>query len=141
MIEGGFMALFEWHDSYSVGVKELDNQHKMLIDTLNELFEAMRNREARAVIAGILKGLSDYVGVHFSYEENLMNKHGYPAFAEHKKAHEVFVQKVEDFYKKHEEGSLMLSMEVMNFLKDWLKTHIKGTDQQYSGFFNQKGVT
>lgn len=134
------MALFVWNDSYSVKVKELDSQHKMLIDTLNELHEAMMNREAKEVIGGILKGLADYVGVHFSYEENLMQKHGYPSLDEHKKAHQAFVQKVVEFKKKFDGGHLMLSMEVMNFLKDWLKNHIKGTDQKYSEFFKQKGV-
>lgn len=134
------MPLFQWNDSFSVGVKEADEQHKMLIATLNELHEAMMNREAKEVLGGILKGMADYVGVHFSFEEDLMKKHGFPGLAEHKKTHQAFVEKVGEFMEKFEKGSLMLSMEVMNFLKDWLKDHIKGTDQKYSEFFKQKGV-
>ncbi len=122
------MALFEWKDSYSVGIKTIDDQHKMLVANLNELHEAMLNREANEVISGILKGLSDYVGVHFSYEEGLLKRHNYPDFPAHKKLHEEFVAKVEKFNQDDKEGRLMLSMEVMNFLRDWLKTHIKGTD-------------
>jgi len=134
------MALFVWNDSYSVGVKEIDKQHLMLVDSLNELFDAMRNREAKEVIGGILKSLSDYIDFHFSYEENVMQKNGYPAFLDHKKKHQVFVENVSGFIKKYEDGSLMVSMEVMNFLKDWLKTHIMGTDKEYTEFFHKKGI-
>lgn len=135
------MALFEWKDIYSVNIKTVDDQHQMLVASLNELFEAMRSREANAVISGILKGLIDYVGVHFSYEESLMQKHNYPGYAQHKKEHEAFVAKVSDFVEKQKAGKLMLSMEVMNFLKQWLKDHIMGSDKKYSPFLNQKGVT
>ncbi len=134
------MALFEWKESYSVGVKEIDSQHKMLVSRLNELFEAMRNREAHEVIADIVKGLADYVGVHFSFEESLMKKYGYPELLTHQKEHQAFAEKVGDFQVKHKAGHLMLSMEVMNFLKDWLKNHIMGTDKKYSAFFKSKGM-
>ena len=134
------MALFEWHERYSMGIKEADKQHKMLVDTLNEVYEAMRNRETEDVIDGILKGLTEYVGVHFSYEEHLMKKHAFPGYDKHKQQHEDFNAKVSEFLKKREEGKLMLSMEVMNFLKDWLKTHIMDSDKKYSDFFKEKGV-
>lgn len=134
------MALFDWKDIYSVGIKEIDSQHKMLVNTLNELFEAMRNREVHEVITGIIKSLVDYVGVHFSFEEELMKKYNYPELIIHKKEHTAFVEKVLDFQKKHQAGNLMLSLEVMNFLKDWLKNHIMGTDKKYGPFFNNKGV-
>jgi len=134
------MALFDWKESYSVNIKEIDNQHKMLVSTLNELYEAMRTRQAKEIIDGILKSMSDYAGFHFSTEEALLKKHFYPEFTQHKKEHEAFVKKVSDFIEKHKAGSLMLSMEVMNFLKDWLKSHIMGVDKKYSPFLNQKGV-
>ena len=134
------MTLFVWNDSYSVGVEEVDNQHKMLIKSLNELHEAMLSHKAKDVIGGILKGLTDYVGVHFSYEENLMKKHRFPGLKDHKSSHQAFTRRVAEFQNKFEEGSLMLSMEVMNFLRYWLQDHIKGADQQFGEFLKQKGV-
>jgi len=134
------MALFEWKDIYSVNIQEVDNQHKMLVESLNELYEAMRTRKAKEIIDGILKGLTDYAGVHFSYEESLMQKHGFPGYADHKKKHEAFIAKVTEFSGKHKNGHLMVSMEVMNFLRDWLKDHILGIDKQYGPFLNEKGV-
>lgn len=134
------MTLFSWKDQYSVKVKEIDNQHKMLIGILNELYEAMLAGEAKEVIGGTIKSLADYTGVHFSYEETLMKKHNFPGYQEHKNIHTQFIAKVADFQDKHKQGKLMLSMEVMNFLKDWLKNHINGIDKKYADFFNQKGV-
>lgn len=133
-------SLFEWKESYSVNIKEIDQQHKMLVGMLNELFEAMRNREANEVITGIIKGMTDYIGVHFSLEEHLMQKHMYPDYLQHKKEHENFTQKVVEFQEKHKSGKMMLSLEVMNFLKDWLKNHIQVSDQAYSPYLNQKGI-
>ncbi|MCP5105735.1 MAG: hemerythrin family protein, partial [bacterium] len=134
------MALFNWKDEYSVNVKEIDKQHQMLVDSLNELFEAMRSGEAKEIIGGILKGLVDYAGVHFSYEEKLLNRYNYPEYAKHKTEHDAFVEKTVEFQEKYNQGKLMLSMEVMNFLKDWLKNHILGTDKKYSSFFNERGI-
>ncbi len=134
------MALFDWKESYSVNIKDVDNQHKILIRSLNELYEAMLTRKAKNVIDGILKSLSDYADFHFAFEENLMQKYKFPGFSQHKKEHEAFVTKVSEFIQKHKDGHLMLSMEVMNFLKDWLKNHIQGVDKKYSPFLNGKGV-
>ena len=134
------MALFEWKQSYSVNIKEADNQHKGLIASLNQLYEAMKNNETHEVIAGILKNLSAYVGVHFSYEENLMKRYNYPGYLDHKKEHETFTAKVGEFIEKHRQGHVMVSLEVMNFLKDWLKNHILGSDKKYGPFLNQKGI-
>lgn len=134
------MALFDWKDSFSMNIKAVDEQHKMLIQTLNELHEAMLTGQAREVISGILKSLEDYTQVHFSYEEELMKRYNYPDFAKHKKEHDAFTQKVGEFIGKYQKGHLMLSLEVMNFLKDWLKNHIMGVDKGYSSFLNEKGV-
>lgn len=134
------MALFDWKDSFSVNVKTVDDQHKMLIQTLNELHEAMLTRQAKEVISGILKSLADYTKVHFTYEEELLKRHNYPDLPLQKKEHEAFVGKLGEFVTKYKEGHLMLSLEVMNFLKDWLKNHILGLDQKYSSFLNEKGV-
>jgi hemerythrin len=135
------MALFEWKDKYSVNVKEIDKQHKMLVETLNELHEAMLTRKSREILSGIITSLVDYTKFHFSYEERNMKRFNFHGYSSHKKEHDQFTEKVGDFQKKHADGHLMLSMEIMNFLKNWLKNHIIGTDKQYSSFFNDKGLT
>ncbi len=134
------MSLFKWKDDFSVNIKEIDRQHMMLIDTLNELFDAMRSGEVRETIGGILKSMIDYTYLHFSTEEKLMQTHGFPGYTEHKTAHDEFVAKVTEFRDKHKQGKVMLSIEVMNFLKDWLSKHINGMDKKYSAHLNERGV-
>ncbi len=135
------MALFNWKEEYSVKVKEIDKQHQMLVDSLNELHAAMLSGKSREILAGIIKSLVDYAGFHFSYEEEKMDTLNFPGSQAHKKEHEAFIKKVADFQEKQKEGKLMLSMEIMNFLKDWLVKHILGTDKKYSDFFNKNGLT
>jgi hemerythrin len=134
------MALFEWKDIYSVNVGEIDKQHRVLIDTLNELHEAMLTRKSNEILTKIIKSLVDYTGFHFSFEEKYMKTYNYAGYNDHKKEHDNFVLRVKDFQRQQAEGKLMLSMEIMNFLKDWLKNHILGTDKNYSSFFNEKGL-
>ncbi|MGE5341840.1 MAG: bacteriohemerythrin [Candidatus Omnitrophota bacterium] len=134
------MPLIEWKALYRLNIKEIDNQHQMLIEILNELYDAMMSHQARETIEGILKSMADYAGVHFSYEENLMKRHNFPEFVHHKKEHDDFKIKVSDFMEKYTGGSLILSIEVMKFLKDWIKNHIQGSDKKYAPFLNEKGV-
>jgi len=133
------MAIFAWNDQYRVNVQEIDKQHKKLVETLNTLHAAMLSGKSREILADIIKNLVEYTGYHFSFEEQNMIKYHYPAYLQHKKEHDHFTEKVIDFQKKQKEGRVMVSLEVMNFLKDWLQNHILGTDKKYSSFFNEKG--
>jgi hemerythrin-like metal-binding protein len=103
------------------------------------MFEFMTEKKSQEEIKPLLDGLKSYTVTHFNNEERLFDKYGYPGTEAHKKEHSDFVAKVEDFYKGFNSGDLMLTMDVMNFLKSWLKTHITGTDKKYKDFLNSKG--
>ncbi len=134
------MALINWNDSLSVNVKEIDLQHKKLVDMINELNEAMRIGKGKEALGKIINGLISYTATHFKNEEQYFEKLRYPDAANHKKEHIAFVKKVTDFKDGFEKNNLAVTMEVMSFLSDWLKNHIKGTDKKYSKFFNEKGL-
>ena len=93
-----------------------------------------------AVAGSILERLVSYTVYHFGFEEKLFQKHGYPEYEQHKKAHENLVAKVKEFKTKVQSGDATISMELMNFLKDWLASHIKGTDKKYVPFMREHGV-
>jgi len=134
------MALINWSDSLSVNVKEIDLQHRKLIDMINELNEAMKNGKGKNSLGKILNGLISYTATHFKQEERYFDKLRYPDTVNHKKEHVAFVKQVTEFKDGFEKDNLAVTMEVMNFLSDWLKNHIKGTDKKYSKFFNEKGL-
>jgi hemerythrin len=134
------MAMVTWNDNLSVNVAEIDLQHKKLVGLINELFDAMKIGKGKDVTGKILDGLISYTATHFTQEERYFDKFGYPDKIKHKKEHSDFVQKVKEFKEGFDSGKVTLTIEVMNFLSDWLFKHIKVTDKNYSKFFNEKGL-
>ena len=135
------MALFDWQDSFSVNVKEMDRQHHRLVEMINELYRALLSNDPNEFLGKALHQLVEYAGVHFQKEEELLEKYHFPELDSHKKEHEAFVEKIIDYHKKYKTGSLTLSVEMVNFLKSWLKDHIIGNDKRYGPFLNEKGVS
>jgi hemerythrin len=134
------MALIQWNDSLSVDVAEIDRQHQKLVLMINELSEAMKQGKGKDVLGKILNSLIGYTATHFQTEEKYFDLYRYPETAIHKKEHVAFVQNISDFKDGFEKGKLSVTIELMNFLSDWLIHHIKGTDKKYSTFFNAKGL-
>ncbi len=134
------MAMIEWNDSLSVKVTKIDQQHQKLISMINELFDAMKQGKGKDVLGNIVNGLISYTETHFKLEEDYFDQYRYPKTLSHKKEHNDFVKKVSEFKDEFEKGSIMLTVEVMDFLGDWLKNHIKGSDKKYTQFFNEKGL-
>lgn len=126
------IEVLPWKKEYSVSVESIDNQHKMLINIINELNNAMLYEKGRDVIERILKSLVNYTKEHFAYEESLMKKNNYADFDNHKKIHIDLLNTVGSFYTNFESGKAEMSREIMDFLKDWLAGHILGTDKKYS---------
>jgi len=132
------MAFLNWDNAFSVGNSIVDNQHKRLFQLINELHEAMKVGKSKEIMSKIIDDLTNYTIIHFGLEENLMMKNKYPDYPEHKKKHVEFTSKVNDFRKKYNAESSVLSMEVINFLKEWLVYHIKGMDKLYISYISAK---
>jgi len=136
-----FMAFMKWSDDLSVQIKEIDQQHQRLIDLINQLHEAMIQKQAKQVISKIIDELAAYTVYHFQTEEKYMEQFKYKGMVSHKNEHEMFVKKVGSFQKDYEAGKLGLSLEVMKFLQDWVSNHIKGIDKKYTETFKDNGLT
>jgi len=134
------MDLITWEETMSVNVQEIDKQHQGLINLINDLNKAMRERKTKEVLDEIISSLIDYTLTHFLTEEKYFEKFEYLSASAHKKEHNDFVNRVSEFKKNFDEGKMMLSIEIMDFLKDWLTNHIKGSDKKYGPFFNEKGL-
>lgn len=135
------MEIIQWNDSYSVGIQRIDEQHKRLIKMINDLAKAMRFGEGKNVISKIIHEMSEYAVFHFSTEEELFEKFAYPDKEAHIAEHKKFTEKVKDFQKGYEEGRLLITVEVLRFLSDWLNNHILISDKKYAPFFAELNVS
>lgn len=134
------MAFITWNSKLSVGITEIDNQHMKLVGYINELHDAMKVGKAKDVMAEILQNLVKYTLYHFSLEEKYMTQTVYPGLLAHKKEHSDFVKKVSDFQKSYNDGSAFISIDLLNFLREWITHHILDTDQKYSPYLKDKGI-
>ena len=132
--------MFEWKDEYSVNIASIDAQHRNLFAIAGELHVAMRAGQAKAVLAAILDRLLSYTSAHFGHEESMMQRYAYPDLAAHKAEHEALKKQVLEFQAAFQNGTAVVSIELMNFLRNWLEKHIQGSDMRYSPFLIQRKV-
>ena len=135
------MPLMAWNDRLSVGIASIDKEHQKLVGLLNGFYDAVQAGHGKESLAGLLAALIDYTKLHFANEEQLFAKTAYPEAAAHKKAHDDLAHQVVEIQKKYVKGaSASLSVETLNFLKNWLLTHIQGEDKKYAPHLTGHGV-
>ena len=134
------MSMFQWKPEYSVDHSEIDGQHKRLFQLADELGTAMARGKGNAAMSTILASLIDYTKRHFATEERLMQTHRYPEYAAHKKQHDDLTQKVVDLQHSFAAGRTSMTIEVLQFLKDWLVNHIGKSDQKIAAYLNAKAA-
>lgn len=134
------MPLITWTDSFSVKVAEIDTQHKKLVEMINKLYDAMKVGKSKDVMGEILNNLISYTATHFKTEEKYFDLYNYFEKETHKAEHKEFVETVTKFKADFDSGNATISIELMNFLKDWLTKHINGTDKKYTKCFNDHGL-
>ena len=131
--------VFEWDDSYLVGVELIDEQHKELFKRINDLIKANKANKGEEKIADTLEFLEDYTVKHFNDEQELQQKYNYPHYETHKEIHDGFVQEITDFKNDFEAGDVDTA-QMMKFNKritEWLVDHVKGIDQKLGEHINQ----
>lgn len=129
-----------WKEEYSVGVKVLDDDHKKLVQLLNQFTTAYEYAMSESFERQALEDLVDYTKTHFLREEQIMQDNDYPDLVAHKEQHRKMIEQVEVFVNLYREKGHEALSEVSEFLSKWLINHINGTDKQYTDFLNDKGV-
>lgn len=134
------MPIFEWDNSIALGIPTIDEQHKALFAWINSLSDAVAAGDGADAVGDIIWNLITYVTEHFREEERLMLSCNYPGFEEHRTEHDRFVSRLQEIQVKFIDGHEM-SKNILDFLVEWLVTHIKGTDQGYSRFIHEREST
>jgi hemerythrin len=129
----------EWSDSYSIGISKIDDQHKELLEHVNDMFSHVTGNEAQehAYFSEIIHKLVEYVKFHFANEEKVMLATKFPGYEAHKKAHEEFILTIIQTTKKFEAGKRLMLEKLAYFLKDWVLSHIAVMDKQYAQYFRK----
>jgi len=130
----------KWNDNLSVGIDEIDEEHKKLLGMINQLQTAAHYHTDDTLVESTLNDLIDYTKYHFSREEELLQKHNYPDYDDHKKQHEAMVEQVTKFIDEYRVDKTRTIENVVLYLKTWLINHIKGSDQRYAGFLKNKDL-
>ena len=122
-------AFFDWSDELSVGNQFIDNDHKKLIKMINNFHNAMQEGRGKEVISKVLNNLFIYTSEHFKREEDEMLRIKYALFEDHRRKHQQLISQVENLQTDLDNGKIMLTTKVSDFLKDWLYSHILQTDK------------
>jgi hemerythrin len=132
--------MYKWEEKYSTGIQSIDSQHKEIFNYLNSLLDAMKLGQADKVLFQIVLELEKYAIVHFQKEEFFFERFNYSAASEHIQEHRLFMQKVASLKSDLKSGKMVISIELLNFLKDWIDNHILISDKAYSDCFLKNGL-
>jgi hemerythrin len=134
------MALIQWVDTLSVGIEEIDNQHKKIFEIINKINDALSQLENEKFLPAVFQDLVDYANNHLSTEEMYFEKFNYPEKDPHILAHKAYRDKIADFKKRWEESQSDVADEIVDFLENWWQSHIWNVDKKYAEFFHQHGL-
>lgn len=138
------MAFWKWQESYSTNIKAFDDDHHKLITLLNSLYadvyECQNISQKQPLIEKALAELIDYSCYHFETEEEMMLKYEYPDYITHKEEHTQFKLQITQWMEQSKDGSLIWTFPLLNFIKDWISSHVLNTDKQYGPYLNERNV-
>lgn len=117
-----------WDKILSVGVTEIDEDHRKLIHIFNILNHAVTDGESKEYLAATLEELVNCTVWHFSHEERLMLKHRYQEHAEHKAEHQELIQSAKELQQTLLQSDKAVAEEHVQFLERWLTKHILTAD-------------
>ena len=136
--ENANKKLAEWDDSLSVGIHEIDLQHKDKIDHINTLYNQMMAGTGHKVIVESFAELSTSIERHLRDEEALMTRINYPELTRHRQEHDAFSQRLQKLKQTVSSNTPQSAAEVLEVVVDWLGTHILKYDMDLAEYIKEK---
>ncbi len=138
------MGKFIWTEEYSVGINEIDGQHKHFFDIANKIIDLTAGQNPTKEKAfGLLEELGNYAFYHFGTEEGYFDKFNYREAPLHIDAHNGYREAVRKYLEDiNKEGTDIAKMteEMASYSSDWLSKHIISMDKKYTKYFNERGL-
>jgi len=132
--------LLPWNHTCSVGVQAMDDQHAIMMDTMNELRLAPVHDAKRAQADELLNKLIEFTRMHFWSEEQLLEQHGFPGLTGHRTEHQRLLAQLQESVHRMQHGEAVRMSDLLCFLHDWFIGHVEGIDQQDGPWLNKHGV-
>jgi hemerythrin len=130
------MAYWQWGPELELGIDVIDQQHRRIVEYMNELHDAMMQKNDEAV-GRVIEALVDYTLTHFAFEESLMEKGGYPLTEPHRAVHENFTRQIHRYREEHQNGA-EVAKKLLSSLRVWLTNHISRYDRDYVAAVKQR---
>jgi hemerythrin len=130
------MKRMQWDKSLSIGIEQIDNQHKKWMEHFNDAAEAIEAKQTQTQISKTLGFLMDYTEMHFSTEEKYMAELGYAGLQEHKAKHDELRATLSNLVKDFEDEGVTsgLAEAIDSFVRNWLIQHIHEVDKKFAAF-------
>lgn len=129
--------MFEWQAEMSVGIEEFDSHHQRIIELINKLAASKSSGDEKTITREVLTELVNYAVYHFFAEEAFMEKINYPEYPQHWDEHLKLTEKTLQLLGDLKTGKANIGQEVLDFLVEWLTTHIMVIDMKYAIFFKE----
>lgn len=130
------MPKIQWSEQLSLGVEQIDSQHKELIAIANELIEAVLQGQSKDSVDDVVKRLREYTVFHFKSEEELMEEIRYPRRGEQMQEHKRLKREVKEYQRQIYRREEVTPEAILEFIKDWLLKHILAYDRDLAGFIH-----
>jgi hemerythrin len=135
--EESTMPLTEWDKSYELGMPELDEHHRKLVELLNKTYDLILYSTNKDEIQAILAELIKYTEYHFEAEERMMKEAGFPGLKTQVTDHDTFKKQLAGLRRDYLSGAPKVNTDIVLFLWDWLKNHIIKGDKAFEAFLSQ----
>lgn len=130
------MDFFKWKESFNVGIEDIDRQHKIFLELLNDCYMKVSASSHSRIDPELTAELRRYATNHFRFEEELMRFKSYPDMERQRLQHILFESKILELEARHNEGKDGSIESIFVFLRDWFLKHILEEDTKIASFIN-----
>jgi hemerythrin len=130
--------MFIWKDSFETGIEEIDCQHKLFLDYLNQCSDYAFSCRKEGAVPEVIAKMKAYAAMHFAFEEELMRSINYEKLNQHEAQHKYFENQVQELEDAVSNGVNDKAENLAVFMRDWLINHILEEDKKYTPCLHQR---
>lgn len=127
------MSLIAWDEKFSIGIAEVDHEHRELIGLVNETYDRLMRPGSEGAVLEFLGEIYARISAHFALEEQLMRVEHYDRYGEHKADHERLLDDIRDIMDDYEDDTDFDETRFAQRLQTWFTEHFRTHDARLHG--------